>query len=167
MGPGRADRDNAMSDALQVSVLRVLLADDNEELREGYAAYLRRIGLQVTTARNGVEAVEKALRLVPDVIVMDLCMPELSGDEATAVIKSHARTRHIAVIALSGLDASLALPRARAAGCQAVLAKPCLPRELAGMIGKLWQESRALPPQREGERAAEPEWHWLAPAGYE
>jgi CheY-like chemotaxis protein len=155
-----------MPEALQVSVLRVLLADDHEELREGYAAYLRRIGLQVATARNGVEAVEEALRLVPDVIVMDLCMPELSGDEATAAIKSHARTRHIAVIALSGLDPSLALPRARAAGCQAVLPKTCLPRELAAMIGKLGQENRELPAQRE-ERAAEPEWHWLAPAGYE
>ena len=69
----------------------VLVVDDSEDNREVYAQYLRLSGFRVESAVDGVEAVEKAAALIPDVIVMDLAMPRLDGWEATRRIKACAR----------------------------------------------------------------------------
>ena len=70
----------------------VLLVDDSEDNREVYAQYLTMSGFRVEIAVDGVEAVEKAASLKPDVIVMDLSMPRLDGWEATRQIKAAPET---------------------------------------------------------------------------
>ena len=115
----------------------VLVADDNEAFREGYSAYLQLVGLDVVTAENGAQAVEKARRLLPDVIVMDMSMPELDGSLAAAALKEGVSTKDIPVIAVSGHDRPPAAFRALAAGCDVFMRKPLEPKDLNATIRAL------------------------------
>src|SRR5215208_4246740 len=80
----------------------VLVVDDYQDAREMYAEYLSFSGFRVVEAGTGTEAVEKALALRPDVILMDLSLPGMDGWAATRQLKSDDRTRSIPVVALTG-----------------------------------------------------------------
>jgi len=107
----------------------VLVVDDYKDTRELYADYIRMSGIEVETAADGFEGIEKAILLRPDVIVMDLSMPHLDGFETVRVLRGHERTRQIPVLALTGamLESE---GRARDEGFSAFLRKPCLPQYL-------------------------------------
>ena len=114
---------------------RVLIADDDHDCRHIYGRYLEYVGMEAHTAANGEEAVEAALRLGPDVIVMDLAMPDLDGWHALRRLKSDGRTRAIPVIALTGQLVDDAAERlALAAGFVRFYRKPCLPATLAAAV---------------------------------
>ena len=115
----------------------VLVVDDSEDNRDVYAQYLRFSGFRVEMAVDGVEAVEKASSLRPDVIVMDLAMPRLDGWEATRRIKAAPTTSGIPVIALTGNADSESKRRTQEAGCSGYLTKPCLPDVLVSEIRRL------------------------------
>ena len=80
-----------------------------------YAAYLPFSGYRVAEATNGVEAIEKTVELMPDIILMDLALPRMDGWEATRRLKLDERTRHIPIVALTGPRAGRPCGR-RAAG---------------------------------------------------
>lgn len=109
----------------------VLVVDDFEDNRALYAEYLAYAGYRVEEASNGREAVERTLDLMPDIVVMDLALPVMDGWEATRRLKTDERTKHIPVIALTGHTLAPHFRDAREAGCDAFLAKPCLPEILA------------------------------------
>ena len=67
-----------------------------------YAAYLQFSGYRVAEATNGIEAIEKTVELMPDIILMDLALPRMDGWEATRRLKEDERTRHIPIVALTG-----------------------------------------------------------------
>ena len=117
----------------------VLLGDDSEDNREVYAQYLTISGFRVEQAVDGVEAVEKAARSRPDVIVMDLAMPRLDGWEATRRIKGAPATSTIPVIALTGNADSDSKRRTQDVGCSGFLTKPCPPDVLVSEIRRLLQ----------------------------
>jgi PleD family two-component response regulator len=71
----------------------VLIADDVLDAREMYATYLSHAGFGIFTAHDGAAAVNIAIQVQPDVVVMDLAMPTLDGIGATQRIKEHPRTR--------------------------------------------------------------------------
>lgn len=105
------------------STLRVLLVDDHKIVRQGIRALLaEEADIEVVgEAGNGREAVDLANQLVPDVIVMDMAMPVMAGDEATRQIKLHLpETR---VVALSMFDDTRVADRMRRAGAAAYLLK--------------------------------------------
>lgn len=115
----------------------VLIVDDFEDNRAMYAEFLRYSGYEVVEATNGLEAIQKATALVPDLIVMDLSLPVLDGWEATRRIKGDARTRHIPIVALTGHALEGHSQGAREAGCDGFLAKPCLPETLLETVRRL------------------------------
>jgi two-component system, cell cycle response regulator DivK len=115
----------------------VLVVDDFEDNRAMYAAYLTHSGYRVEQASNGEEAVEITRRLKPDVVVMDLSLPIMDGWEATRQLKAGEGTRHIPVIALTGHALAGHSRVAREAGCDAFLAKPCLPEKLVAKLEEL------------------------------
>jgi two-component system, cell cycle response regulator DivK len=108
----------------------ILVVDDMDDGREICAEYLAFFEYRVATAEDGMEALEKANDLLPDLILMDLSLPKLDGWETTRRLKSQERTRGIPVIALTAHALRDAQQTALEAGCDAVVTKPCFPKDL-------------------------------------
>ena|ERR1017187_78858 len=119
----------------------VLIVDDFEDNRLMYAEYLTYLGYRVEQAANGEEAVQMTQRLRPHVVVMDLSLPVLDGWEATRRLKADERTKHIPIIALTGHAFPVHTGGARAAGCDALLIKPCFPETLVAKLEELMRSS--------------------------
>jgi two-component system cell cycle response regulator DivK len=115
----------------------VLVVDDFQDNREMFAEFLSLSGFRVAEASTGREAIDRSFELLPDVILMDLSLPELDGWEATRQLKNDARTRHIPIVALTGHALADHSREAREAGCDAFLTKPCLPEVLVVEIRKM------------------------------
>ena len=120
----------------------VLVVEDYQDAREMYAAYLQFSGFQVAEAGNGIEAIEKTLELLPDIVLMDLALPRMDGWEATRRLKNDERTRHIPIVALTGHALAGHAEGAREAGCDAFVTKPCLPDALVAEIRRLLDHHR-------------------------
>ena len=112
----------------------ILVVEDFEDAREMYRDYLEFSGFRVETASDGREAIDKARALNPDLILMDLSLPGLDGWEATRLLKADPATRHLLIVALSAHALAAEGDRARAAGCDGFIAKPCLPPDLVAEI---------------------------------
>ncbi|HVG08682.1 MAG TPA: response regulator [Thermoanaerobaculia bacterium] len=112
----------------------VLVVDDVAHGREIFAEYLEFRGFRVATASDGLEALDKAFELLPDIILMDLSLPQLDGWEATRRLKGDDRTRTIPIIALTAHALASAHDKAMAAGCDSVVTKPCVPRDLEAEV---------------------------------
>ena len=115
----------------------VLVVEDYQDAREMYAAYLSFSGYRVAEATNGVEAIEKTIELLPDIILMDLALPRMDGWEATRRLKLDERTKHIPIVALTGHALAGYAEGARQAGCDAFVTKPCLPDALVAEIQRM------------------------------
>ena len=112
----------------------VLLVEDYDDARDMYRDYLEFSGFRVETACDGREALDKARSLSPDVILMDLSLPGIDGWEATRILRSSPETSHLRIIALSAHALGPEGERARAAGCDGFIAKPCLPVDLVNQL---------------------------------
>jgi two-component system cell cycle response regulator DivK len=121
----------------------VLVVEDYQDAREMYAAYLSFSGYRVAEATNGLEAIEKTIELMPDIILMDLALPRMDGWEATRRLKLDERTRHIPIVALTGHALAGFAEGARQAGCDAFVTKPCLPDALVAEIQRMLEARRA------------------------
>ena len=121
----------------------VLLVEDDRDGRLLIAEWLLSCGFRVEQAHNGLQALERARDLVPDVILTDLNIPGIDGYELTRRLKSDPRTSSIPVLAVTGYAPFTQDPaRAERAGCDAVLIKPCDPDELARSLTALITEAR-------------------------
>ena len=125
----------------------VLVVEDYQEAREMYAAYLQFSGYRVAEATNGLEAIDKTIELMPDIILMDLALPRMDGWEATRRLKMDERTRHIPIVALTGHALAGHAEGARQAGCDSFVTKPCLPDALVAEIHRMLsiQSAEGLP----------------------
>jgi CheY-like chemotaxis protein len=115
----------------------VLVVEDYQDAREMYAAYLQFSGYRVAEATNGIEAIERANELMPDIILMDLALPKMDGWEATRRLKLDDRTKHIPIVALTGHALAGHAEGARQAGCDSFVTKPCLPDALVAEIRRM------------------------------
>ena len=131
----------------------VLVVEDYQDAREMYAAYLQFSGYRVAEATNGVEAIDKTVELMPDIILMDLALPRMDGWEATRRLKMDERTRHIPIVALTGHALAGHAEGARQAGCDSFVTKPCLPDALVAEIQRMLSGS-APDSARHGPRAS-------------
>jgi CheY-like chemotaxis protein len=115
----------------------VLVVEDYQDAREMYAAYLQFSGYRVAEATNGLEAIDQANALMPDIILMDLALPKMDGWEATRRLKMAAATRHIPIVALTGHALAGHAEGAKQAGCDSFVTKPCLPDALVAEIKRM------------------------------
>jgi CheY-like chemotaxis protein len=113
----------------------VLLVDDCQDTRELYAEYLELSGFDVKEADDGIVAIDEAVRVQPDVIVMDMSLPRLDGHEAARKLRADARTKRIPLVMISGYDVDN-LPQNDGLWDH-YLGKPCPPEELVTVIGRL------------------------------
>jgi len=121
--PPDRERPPISGDRLTGTGPLVLIVDDEQDTRDFLSEYFAYRGYRVATAENGEEALARAAKLGPDVILMDLFMPVLDGCEAARLLRSHPRTAAIPIIALTAHFEDLG-QGARDAGCTLVLAKP-------------------------------------------
>jgi signal transduction histidine kinase/DNA-binding NarL/FixJ family response regulator len=114
-------------DALEEAVAplqgkKILLVDDSIDNQALMVRHLNKAGAEVVTAANGLEAIEKALSIRPMLVLMDIQMPEMNGDEATRILRVRGFERPI--IALTAHSDTRSIENCLAAGCDAYLMKP-------------------------------------------
>lgn len=116
---------------------RVLIADDSQDSATSMGMLLKLLGNDVRVANNGVEAVAIAESFRPEVILMDLGMPELNGYEATQRIRQTPWGQGIIIIALSGWGQDRDRIRSKEAGCDGHLVKPVTLSDLEDLLKEL------------------------------
>jgi CheY-like chemotaxis protein len=114
----------------------VLLVEDNEDNRFIYATALRYVGYEVVEAISGKQGIEQARACRPDLILMDISIPDIDGWEATIVLKADALTRHIPIIAVTAHVLPGDERRSMEAGCDGYLAKPVSPATLIAEVDR-------------------------------
>jgi two-component system cell cycle response regulator DivK len=102
----------------------ILVIEDYRDNREVAELILRDAAYAVTSASNGLQGVQLATRVQPDLILMDLALPLLNGWEATRRLKASPATEHIPVVAFTAHVTQDEIEQAQAVGCIAVIAKP-------------------------------------------
>ena len=115
--------------------LRILIVDDDDQVRSGHQRLLERAGYDVRTARSPFEGLELARDWSPDVVLLDLVMPTVSGFEAVKVFKKKPTTKDALLIAFSGMIAEEEVDRFRRIGFDEILPKPVRAEDLAARIG--------------------------------
>ena len=120
----------------------ILLVDDHPDTCQMYAEFLG-IGFQVVTAPNAEEALEVVHSQIPDLLITDLSLPGIDGFELITRVRQNPALREIPIICLSGHGGDLYEERARAAGSNRVLLKPCMPDKLAEVAAEVLQGAAA------------------------
>jgi CheY-like chemotaxis protein len=118
---------------------KILLVEDNETIRRAFAILLEDSGYEVLQAGSGSEALEISARRMPDLVLMDLGLPDMSGLDVTRKLKANPATERIAVVAITGRALETDQRACIEAGCIGYLAKPvdtrhllrCIPEYLA------------------------------------
>lgn len=114
----------------------ILVVDDERDNREAYAEYLRHHGYRTAEAATGHEALMKAGRHHPDLVLLDMRLPDMEGTEVTRRLRASTTSRP-AIIALSACVYEQDVAAALESGCDAFLAKPCLPNDVLAEIRRL------------------------------
>jgi CheY-like chemotaxis protein len=112
----------------------VLFVDDDSATRDGYATHLTNCGYDVMPVASGREALALAGTWTPDVIVLDLGLPDVDGWEVARRLRAAPRTVAIPIIALTASDLPHERASAMRAGCDRHLSKPCVPADLVDAI---------------------------------
>jgi DNA-binding response OmpR family regulator len=103
----------------------VLIVEDDPETRRFYSEVMEQDGLAVDEAHNGHQALDKAFKSPPDLIVMDIALPGMDGIELCRQLRADSRTVAVPILAVTGYGDRHYPDRARLAGADLVLTKPC------------------------------------------
>jgi CheY-like chemotaxis protein len=109
---------------------RILIADDNAANVELLEVFLSEIDCEIAVAVDGLDTLEKVASFQPDLILLDIMMPKLSGFEVCRRIKENPKTRNIMILMVTALNELGDIERAVAAGCDDFLSKPVNKLEL-------------------------------------
>lgn len=130
----------------------VMIVDDFEAVRIVLRMQLTVLGYRVLEARNGCEAVEECSRQVPDLILMDISMPQLDGLEATRILRANEMTRNVPVVALTAFADEEARGRALDAGCDDFESKPIEMSRFAALVARNLRDRGRTPPDDRPDR---------------
>ena len=124
-----------------MSTKTILYVEDNEMNRQIVRDLLKRTTYQLVEAHDGEAGVAKALEIRPDLILMDIQLPKISGMEAMRRLRADAATAGTPIIAITSFALSGDEQKAKEAGATAYLAKPYSPRDLLAKIRELVPEA--------------------------
>ena len=123
---------------------RILIVDDSPSQLLGIQRIVEKLGHESLTAEDGAAGVEVAKRELPDMVLMDVVMPNLNGFQATRTLSREATTRHIPVILVTTKDQDTDRMWGLRQGAKAYLTKPFSEDELAEVIERIFN-ARELP----------------------
>jgi len=121
----------------------VLVVDDFDDTRLLLRTWLERRGFRVVEAENGIEAINRAEAESPDLIIMDMQMPQLDGLSATRRIRDLKSLNSVPIVAVSAYGADQFRQQALAAGCDEYVSTPFEPATLEGIIRSLVRPEEA------------------------
>jgi CheY-like chemotaxis protein len=117
--------------------MRILLVEDIDDSREVYRMMLEELGHQVVEATNGIEAIRSAIKNPPDLVIMDLSMPEVDGFQAVSALRSIKSSSQVPILAITAYPQSHWRDKADDVGCDGFLQKPFTPKDLSNALDKL------------------------------
>lgn len=121
---------------------KILIADDDFDNRNILMQVLEANDYEVVQATNGEEAIDMALKELPCLIFLDLSMPKLNGWEAAKRMKQMPEIAHIPIIAFTAHALVGDEAKAKAAGCDSYISKPCAPREIVQKVKDMLQDGK-------------------------
>jgi two-component system alkaline phosphatase synthesis response regulator PhoP len=116
------------------SMAKILIAEDERDIRDLVAFTLRFAGYEVFTAANGEEAVQLAPQVSPDLILMDVRMPRMTGYEACRILKLNPDLKDIPIVFLSAKGQEAEIQQGLEAGAEEYLLKPFAPDQLTSHV---------------------------------
>jgi DNA-binding response OmpR family regulator len=116
---------------------RILISEDEPDIRELVAFTLRFAGHEVFTTANGEEALQQASQLVPDIIIMDVRMPKMTGYDACRAMKADVKLKDIPVMFLSAKGQDAEIQAGLDVGAEEYLLKPFAPTQLAERVNAI------------------------------
>ena len=122
---------------MDISSIKILVVDDDPDIVEILKYNLKNSGYSVKSAGNGVEAIKKAKKIIPDIILMDVMMPEMSGIEACEEIKNIDQLSQAIIIFLSARSEDYTQISAYDAGADDYISKPVKPKILLKKISNI------------------------------
>jgi two-component system cell cycle response regulator len=123
--------------AMDVRACSVLVVDDNLQNLELIAAYLEELGCEVRTATDGLEALDAAAKKVPDLVLLDVMMPRMSGFQCCAKMKKDPKTAGVPIVMVTALTEVSDVERAVDSGADDFLTKPVNKVELLARVRSL------------------------------
>lgn len=118
----------------------VLVVEDNEAIRNAFGILLQESGYRVLEAPSGAEAIETATTRRPDLILLDLGLPDIGGLEVARTLRDREETRATPIIALTGRALETDQEACYAAGCTGYLTKPIDTEQLLGVLAGYLRE---------------------------
>lgn len=123
-------------------MMKILIAEDERDIRDLITFTLRFAGFEVVPTSNGAEALEKAREVKPDLIMMDVRMPRMTGYEACRAMKADENIRDIPVVFLSAKGQDSEIETGLAAGAVEYILKPFSPEQLGDKIKAILKQNK-------------------------
>jgi DNA-binding response OmpR family regulator len=120
---------------------KILVAEDERDIRELIGFTLRFAGFEVVLAVNGIEAVEKVVQEQPDLVMLDVRMPKMTGYEVCRRLKENPETSDIPIVFLSAKGQEGEIEQGLASGALEYIVKPFAPDELTSQVKEILQRS--------------------------
>lgn len=114
----------------------ILVVDDEPDILKVLLLRLEKSGYGVMCGRDSREALDMARQMIPDLIILDIYLPDMNGDDLARVMKSDDKLKHIPIILISATTVSIA-EKAKGCGAEGYLGKPFEPEELLDLIEKV------------------------------
>lgn len=126
-----------MGGSPRIGKTRVLIVEDNEQVLETFALSLEAEGFDIGTAMSGIEAIKKARAFGPDVILLDLMLPEMDGFAVCETLRRHEATAGVPILVVSGATGEITRLNSLESGGTDFISKPAKPSDLARRIRAL------------------------------
>lgn len=124
---------------------KILIVEDHADMRELLVWQIELMGFVALPAKNGKEGLEKAIAEKPDLILMDIMMPQMDGWEATRALRAHPDTKDVPILAATALFRDVDLKACLEAGCTGYIVKPFTFQELQGRVRALLPVNTQMP----------------------